>query len=146
MAIEFSADRAKAILESGMGKAQELMKDPSKVDALLQQLEVKLKDIPYAGTTLARIPLTIEMVKGYITKQYTVVSPKVIATLISAFLYLVANKDLIPDHIPVVGHIDDIAVLALALKFVDPELTAFAAWRDGQGTAAAEAPADVVEG
>ena len=131
MAVEFSAEKAKAILDGGMAKAQEMMKDPSKIDDLLKQLEVKLKDIPYAGSTLARVPLTVSLVKAYITKQYTVVSPKVIATLVSAFIYLVANKDLIPDHVPVVGHLDDIAVLALALKFVDPELQAFEAFRDG---------------
>ncbi len=131
MAVEFSAEKAKAILDGGMAKAQEMMKDPSKIDDLLKQLEVKLKDIPYAGSTLARVPLTISLVKAYITKQYTVVSPKVIATLVSAFIYLVANKDLIPDHVPVVGHLDDIAVLAIALKFVDPELQAFEAFRDG---------------
>ncbi|MBR6351546.1 MAG: DUF1232 domain-containing protein [Firmicutes bacterium] len=131
MAVEFSAEKAKAILDGGMAKAQEMMKDPSKIDDLLKQLEVKLKDIPYAGSTLARVPLTVSLVKAYITKQYTVVSPKVIATLVSAFIYLVANKDLIPDHVPVVGHLDDIAVLAIALKFVDPELQAFEAFRDG---------------
>ena len=139
MAVEFSAEKAKAILDGGMAKAEEMMKDPSKIDDLLKQLEVKLKDIPYAGSTLARVPLTISLVKAYITKQYTVVSPKVIATLVSAFIYLVANKDLIPDNVPVVGHLDDIAVLALALKFVDPELKAYEAYRDGNAVVIANA-------
>ncbi len=138
MAVEFSAEKAKSILDSGLEKAQEMMKDTSKMDELLQNLEVKLKEIPYAGTTLARVPLTVALVKSYITKEYTEVSPKVIATLVSAFIYLVANKDLIPDRIPVAGHIDDIAVLALALKFVDPELKAYAAFRDGEVPVTAE--------
>ena len=129
-----SLDKAKELLESGIGEAQELIKNPSKVDDLLVQLEQKLSGVPVAGTTLAEVPLMISMVKSYITKEYAEVSPKVIATIVAAFLYLVKKKDLIPDNIPVVGKLDDIAVVALALKFVEPELKAFAQWRDGNQT------------
>ena len=74
----------------------------------------------------------IAMVKSYINGSYKEVSPKVIASLVAAFLYLVKRKDLIPDNIPLVGHVDDLAVLGVALKICEPELKAFAAWRDGQ--------------
>ena len=74
----------------------------------------------------------IAMVKGYITRQYTQVSGKVIATMIAAFIYLVKKKDLIPDNIPILGLVDDLAVLGVALKFCDPELKAYKAWRDGE--------------
>ncbi len=127
----FSADKAKEILDSGLAKAEDLLKDTSKIDALLLRLENKLKEMPTVGNALSNVPLMIAMVKGYITKEYTKVSPKVVASIVSAFLYLVADKDLIPDYIPVVGHLDDIAVIALALKFVEPELKEFARWRDG---------------
>jgi uncharacterized membrane protein YkvA (DUF1232 family) len=69
------------------------------------------------------------MVKSYISKEYTDVSAKVIITMISAFLYVVKRKDLIRDNIPFIGFLDDIAVLGVALTFVDPELKAYAEWR-----------------
>ncbi len=72
----------------------------------------------------------IAMVKGYITGQYKAVSPKVIALLVGAFLYLVKKKDLIADNKPFIGYVDDIAVMALALKLSEPELSAFSAWRN----------------
>ena len=62
--------------------------------------------------------------------------PKVLATIVAAFLYLVKGKDLIPDKIPIVGMADDLAVLGLALKFVEPELNAYRAWRDGSAPVA----------
>ena len=48
--------------------------------------------------------------------------------------YLVKKKDIIPDNIPILGLVDDLAVLGVALKFCDPELKAFKAWRDGAQT------------
>ena len=72
------------------------------------------------------------MVKSYITKEYSDVSPKVIATMVAAFLYLVKKKDIIPDNIPVLGMADDLAVLGLALKLSEPELAAFKDFRDGK--------------
>lgn len=128
----FSLDDAKKLVEGGIGEAQELLKNPSKIDGLLEQLEDKLRGIPVGGDLLASVPLMIAMVKSYINGSYKDVSPKVIASLVAAFLYLVKRKDLIPDNIPLVGHVDDLAVLGVALKICEPELKAFAAWRDGQ--------------
>lgn len=123
----FSLDDAKKLVEGGIGEAQELLKNPSKIDGLLEQLEDKLRGIPVGGDLLASVPLMIAMVKSYINGSYKEVSPKVIASLVAAFLYLVKRKDLIPDNIPLVGHVDDLAVLGVALKICEPELKAFAA-------------------
>ena len=133
--MELSIDKAKALLDTGIAEAQELIKEPSKVDDVLIQLENKLQEVPAIGDTLSDLPLMISMVKSYITKEYSEVSPKVIATLVGAFLYLVKKKDIIPDNIPVVGIADDLAVLGLALKLSGPELDAFKAFRDGKTTA-----------
>ena len=72
----------------------------------------------------------ISMIRSYITKEYTAVSPKVIATLVAAIIYLLKGKDLISDKIPVLGMTDDIAVLGVAMKIIEPELNAYRAWRD----------------
>ena len=130
-AMEMTIENVKAMFDSSIEQAQELIKDSSKVDELLLQLEKSLKDIPEVGDVLSDIPVLIAMVKGYITKQYTAVSPKVIVTIIGAFIYFVKKHDIIADHIPVVGKIDDLAVLAFALRFVEPELNAYKEWRDG---------------
>ena len=117
-------------LSTATSEAQDVIQNPSRVDDILMQLEEKLKEVPTIGNTLADLPLMIAMVKAWIKKEYTEVSPKVIACLVGAFLYLVKKKDLIPDSIPVIGIADDLAVLGLALKLSEPELRAFASWRD----------------
>ena len=131
--MEFGMDKAQEILNKGIAEAEEVVKNPSKVDEILKQLEEKLKAVPVIGSTLSDLPLMIAMIKAWIKKEYTVVSPKVIACLVGAILYLIKKKDLIPDSIPIVGHADDLAVMGLALKLSENELKAFAEWRDGTG-------------
>ena len=130
--MDISVEKAKALLDSDIAKAQELIREPSKIDDVLLQLEKKLQDVPAIGQTLSDLSVMISMVKGYITKEYSDVSPKVIATLVGAFIYLVKKKDIIPDDIPVIGIADDLAVLGLALKLSEPELNAYKAFREGK--------------
>ena len=128
--MNFNLDQAQELLNKGISEAEGLIKDPSRVDELLIQLEAKLKEVPAVGETLSDLPLMIAMIKAWIKKEYTVVSPKVIASLVGAILYLVKKRDLIPDSIPVIGIADDLAVMGLALKLSEPELKAFAEWRE----------------
>ena len=131
--MEFNLNQAKGLLDQGIAEAQNLITNPSKVDDLLVQLEEKLKTVPAIGETLSDVPLMIAMVKAWIKKEYTVVSPKVIACLVGAVIYLVKKKDLIPYNIPLIGIADDLAVMGLALKLSEAELRAFAQWRAEQG-------------
>ena len=126
--MEFNMDQARGLLDNGMEEAQQVIQNPSKVDEILVQLEEKLKEVPTVGKTLSEVPLMIAMVKAWITKDYTEVSPKVIACLVAAMIYLIKKKDLISDNIPIIGIADDLGVMALALKLSEPELKAFAEW------------------
>lgn len=114
------------ILKRFTGDAQDFINNPSRLDALLVDLEAKMKQIPVIGESVSELPIMIAMVKSWIKKECQV-NVKVLATMIGAFLYVVNKNDLISDRIPVVGYVDDIAVLALALKFVKPDLEAYKA-------------------
>ena len=128
-------DKAKEALNGFTAQAEEIIKNPQTLEELLQQLEAKLKDVPKAGDALSRIPLMISMVRSYITKEYTEISPKVIVSLVCAIIYLLKGKDVIPDNIPVVGYVDDLAVFAAAFMINEPELQAYTQWRTEHGKA-----------
>lgn len=117
------------VLNDSAKEAEKILNEPSKVDEILKQVEEKLETIPLVGNTLADVPLMISMIKSYITKDYTNVSGKVIALMIGSFIYIVKRKDLIPDNKPFIGHVDDIAVLTLALKLSESELKEYKEWR-----------------
>ena len=119
----------RSILDKATAEAKDFVNNPSRMDALLQQLEEKLRQVPAIGETVSGLPVMIAMVKSWIRKEYEV-SPKVLAIMAGAFLYLVKKKDLIPDSIPVIGIADDVAVLGLALKLVEKDVQAYREWRD----------------
>ena len=123
-------DKARDLLNSFSGEAESLIKDPARVEELLEKAEQKLKDIPAIGGALSRLPLMISMIRAYIRKEYEAVSMKVIVTMLCAVIYLLKGKDLIPDKKPIIGYADDIAVMAAALYFVEPELNAYVQWRE----------------
>ena len=121
--------QAQSILNEGIGQAQTLMKDPSKITGLLGQVTQKLKEMPALSQMVTDIPVLVSMLKGYVTREYTQVSPKVVAVIIGAFLYIVRKEDLVPDNIPIVGMADDVAVVGLAVKMCQPEIEAYKAWK-----------------
>ena len=132
-------DKAKEVLQSFASEAEELLHNPDKVEELLQKAEEKLKSVPAIGGALSKLPLMISMIRAYIRRDYGVVSVKVIVSMLCAVIYLLKGKDLIPDKTPILGYADDIAVMAAALYFVQPELEAYSAWREG------DAPEAVIE-
>ena len=124
-------EKAKEILDGGLEKANALLKDNEQIKEVVETVQEKIDSVPILKSTVADLPVMVSMVKSYVKKEYEV-SPKVVATIVSAFLYLVKRKDLIPDSLPILGQLDDIAVIALALKFVSPEIKAYASWKENQ--------------
>lgn len=147
MAQQFSTEWAKGVINDNVQKAQSFIDDPEAINGLLEQLQEKLKGLPdTVGTAFSNVPVMAQMVKCYVTREYTEVSPKVIASLVGAFLYLVKRDDIISDSIPIVGLADDLAIAAVAMAINEPELKAFAAWQEQQTGAPVEiAPVDTDE-
>ena len=120
------------VLESYTRKAQDLLSDDGKVEEILRTAETKLKEVPEIGEKVAQLPLMLSMIRSYITKEYTQVSNKVVISMIGAFLYLITPRDLINDRIPVLGIVDDVAILGLALKLNEKELEEYSLWRENK--------------
>ncbi|KAF1054402.1 MAG: hypothetical protein GAK43_00921 [Stenotrophomonas maltophilia] len=79
--------------------------------------------------------LTVAVVRG----QYRGLDPKALLAVVGALLYFVAPLDLIPDWLPGVGFLDDLAVLAWVVRHWQFELDAFKRWRDEQSPAQRQA-------
>lgn len=127
---EFNFDAAKQVIENGIGEAKSILDDPEKMNNLLESMKAQVADLPATVTgAFANLPTMVEMVKSYATKEYTDVPVKTIATMVAAFIYLVKGKDVIPDNIPLLGLVDDIAVVTAALKINEPEFEAFKQWK-----------------
>lgn len=130
--MDINWDEITGVLENNASEAEDMLKNPSQVDGVLMQMEEKLKEVPAIGEPISNLLLMIDMVKGYVTKKYDKVSPKVVALLLGSFIYLVKKDDLLPDSIPLLGSADDLLVLGLALKLSEQELKDFRKWRKAQ--------------
>ena len=68
------------------------------------------------------------MVKAYNNKDYKTVPVSVIVSIVATLLYVFSPIDLIPDFLPVVGLLDDAAILAACVKSFDNEIKKFEEW------------------
>ena len=61
-------------------------------------------------------------IKDFFTKKYTQVPIGTIMAIVGSLLYVLSPIDIIPDIIPIVGYLDDAAVIGLCMKFVKVDL------------------------
>jgi len=76
--------------------------------------------------------LLLSLVRDYWTRDYRAAPYWVIGAAVFALLYVLAPFDLLPDAIPMVGQIDDLAVVSVCLALVRHELAKYAAWRESR--------------
>jgi uncharacterized membrane protein YkvA (DUF1232 family) len=70
----------------------------------------------------------IRLIRAYHQREYRDISSQNLLIIIAALIYFVSPDDVIPDSVPVFGHIDDALVVRLALKSASADLDAFMAW------------------
>lgn len=81
----------------------------------------KLSKIPFVGDLAVDVNLFANMVLDSIKGKYKL--SKLSKSVITAtLLYVITPIDLIPDFIPMIGYIDDIAVMRIAKKYLSEEL------------------------
>jgi uncharacterized membrane protein YkvA (DUF1232 family) len=74
------------------------------------------------------------MFRQYFSGNYAQVRKRTIIKLAAGFLYLIFFIDLIPDFIPFIGWIDDLAVLFFIYRSLKEEISRFRHWESKQKT------------
>lgn len=64
--------------------------------------------------------------------EYRAIAPRALVAVVAALLYFLTPLDALPDWLPGLGFIDDLAVVAWVLATWQEELAAFRAWRQAQ--------------
>jgi len=88
----------------------------SRIDNILSEAVKKLETSGGLGEYAADIPLLIGMIRSYFKGTYREVPVSTIIGVTAAVIYFISPVDVIPDVIPVLGQVDDIAVLTWTLK------------------------------
>lgn len=126
---EFSENDAADALQKGMAKAEETLDNSDKLEQLLKKIKNKMKTLPLVGTSLSNVPTMFRLLSSYYKGEYEDIPRRQLIIIVSALSYLISPIDLVPDLLPVVGLIDDMAVISICVKLTKNELEKYLAWR-----------------
>ena len=108
-------------------------KDVEKVISKSEEIRKKFS----AKGPLARFvedgQLLIAIVKDYWAGAYRQVPYGAIASIVFTLIYVLNPFDLVPDVLPVIGQLDDIAVMGACLMLVEGDLLKYKDWKQDQG-------------
>lgn len=110
-------------------EAEEMASHPDKVEHLLKRLESKLRSVPKLGGALSAVPQLGMLINSWIRGDYKEIPIGSIFAALAAVIYFVSPVDFIPDVIPVIGHLDDAAVVGLVLHMIKTDLDEYMEWR-----------------
>jgi uncharacterized membrane protein YkvA (DUF1232 family) len=110
--------------------ATAVARDPQRLHKLVEDAVGKISVIPRGpfADTWPYLMAMIRLVRDFHRAEYRDISEANLLIIIAAILYFVSPFDVIPDWVPVLGHIDDAFVISLALKSVRADLDTFMAW------------------
>lgn len=129
MKAKLSKTEALEQLQNRYKKAENLLKDDSKVEPFLEKVEKKIKWLPFIREEFKSLPILISMVRSYIKRDYTRVPVRTIIAIISALIYFLSPLDVVPDWIPFLGQMDDALVIATVWKQVHKDIDAYRKWK-----------------
>ena len=90
----------------------------------------RLREIPERMRKVTQqLELLIDLADDYSSGRYRDVRWHTLAIAVAATLYFVSPADVIPDHLPGVGQLDDIIIVGIALRAIRKDLRKYAEWR-----------------
>ena len=100
----------------------------NKEEKILDKFESKGKLKRYLDDAM----LLFSLVKDYASGEYREIPFNIVAAAGAALLYVLSPIDLIPDFIPVLGYLDDAAVVAFCLNLMEKDLATYKVWKDAK--------------
>lgn len=117
-------------IKKNKAKAKKVIESPDKFDLLISETYKVAEKIPCIGNMLSKILVMISMTKDYIDGTYDKPPVSAILAIVASLIYLVSVVDLIPDAIPGIGYIDDVAVLSACWKIINIEIDQYMIWKN----------------
>ena len=106
-------------------------KDIQKVISRSEELQRKFS----ARGPLARFvedgKLLMSIVKDYWAGAYRQVPYGVIASSVFTLIYVLNPFDMVPDVLPLIGQLDDVAVMGACLILIEQDLHKYKDWKEG---------------
>lgn len=119
-----------AAFRKATSDAEAYVRDSTRLRKLFEDAVGKINVIPRGpfADTWPYLMAMVRVIRDYQRGDYRDIAAPKLLIIVAAIIYFVSPFDVIPDWIPVLGHIDDAFVVALALKSVRGDLDTFMAW------------------
>ena len=105
--------------------------DIKKVLTKSEDIKKKFEHAGPLGRFLEDLQLLLAIVKDYVAGKYKRIPRWSVAAIVFALLYVLNPFDIVPDFITFVGYLDDAAVVAACLYFVEQDLKEYQEWKRG---------------
>ncbi|GEO05563.1 hypothetical protein AAE02nite_32270 [Adhaeribacter aerolatus] len=144
--MENQANNGQKVAESGifkkiLSKAEDYAKKPLRVKELLNDTYKKASEKKDLGTLAHEVWESLQtltrLIKAAVTGEYTGIPTSTIVGGIAVLLYFLTPIDFVPDFIPVIGLLDDVALLAWFMTGIKHEMEKFEVWERGNQNQAA---------
>lgn len=118
---------AKVEFEKLKEKAKDFVGNNEKLKELVNNAEEKIKSSNITDK-IKDIPDIFSMIKSYVTGEYKDISPATLVAIVAALLYLITSEDIISDKIPVLGLVDDAAIIFICMQAISTDLEKYKTW------------------
>lgn len=115
-----------------VGKAEEYIKKPTRVKQLLNDAYTKASEKNDLGTIAHEAWETLQtllrLIRASVSGEYTGLPTSTVVAAVAVTIYFLSPIDFIPDFIPVLGLLDDVALVAWFSTTIKEEMDRFAEW------------------
>ena len=107
-------------------------KDVEKVVSKSEEIKKKFGTTGPLSRFIEDGQLLLSVVKDYWSGAYRQIPYGTIASIVFTLIYVLNPFDLVPDMLPLIGQVDDVAVMGACLLFVEQDLHKYKEWKQGQ--------------
>lgn len=133
-----------ALFSVFLNRAGKLLGRPFKVVMVLNEVANKLASKEGGSNKFKQLfdvaYTVVRLVRNYVSGNYRQIETSTIVSALGVLLYTLSPVDIVPDFIPVVGFLDDLALLSWFVEKFQAEIVRFREW---ESTHAAEEADDI---
>lgn len=131
------------IFKRFLSKAEEYIKKPLRIKQLLNDAYQKASDKKDIGglahEAWESLQILFRLIRASVAGEYTGLPAGTIVAAVAVVIYFLSPIDIIPDFIPVIGLLDDVALLAWFTSTLTGEIEKFAEWEKTRPVVVADA-------